>query len=70
MATQVGQHEVLYLGRAQFVTIQLSSQLTIGIINVYGFSYTGPRAMLWNHLAQADLPKAEWIFAGDFNNIE
>lgn len=63
-------HGVLYPGRAQFVTLQLSPTLHVGIINVYGFSHTGPRAMLWNHLAQVELPEAQWILAGDFNNIE
>jgi hypothetical protein len=48
----------------------ISPTLLIGVINVYGFSETGPRAMLWNHLAQTDLPDAHWILAGDFNSIE
>ena len=26
--------------------------------------------MLWNHLANSDLPEAHWILAGDFNNTE
>ena len=26
--------------------------------------------MLWNHLAQVELLEAEWLIAGDFNNIE
>ena len=37
---------------------------------MYGFSHTGARAMLWSHIAQAELPEAEWVLAGDFNNIE
>lgn len=63
-------HGVLYPGRAQYITIQLSPTLLIGIINAYGFSEPGPRAMLWNHLANTELPDAHWILAGDFNNIE
>ena len=63
-------HGILFPGRAQYVVINLSPRLQLGIINVYGFSDTGPRAMLWNHLAQAPLPDAEWVLAGDFNNIE
>lgn len=39
-------------------------------MNMYGFSNTGPRAMMWQHLSQVDLPEAKWILAGDFNNIE
>ena len=63
-------HGVLYPCRAQYITLQLSSQLDLGIINIYGFSKTGPRTMLWNHLAQSNLPEAHWILVGDFNNIE
>ena len=70
MASSITHHGVLYPGRAQYVVIQLSPQLHLGIINIYGFSHTGPRSTLWNHLAQVDLPEAEWILAGDFNNIE
>ena len=66
----VTHHGVLYPGRAQYVTLNLSVRLQLGIINVYGFSHTGARAMLWNHIAQADLPDITWIVAGDFNNIE
>lgn len=70
VAASVTHHGILYPGRAQFVTLRLSSALHLGIINVYGFSHTGPRAMLWNHLANTPLPEAQWILAGDFNNIE
>ena len=70
IAACVTHHGILYPGRAQFVTLRLSPALHLGIINVYGFSHTGPRAMLWNHLANTPLPEAQWILAGDFNNIE
>ena len=63
-------HGILYPGRAQYIVIKLSSHLTLGIINVYSFSHTGPRAMLWKHLASSSLPEAQWVIAGDFNNIE
>ena len=66
----VTHHGILYPGRAQYVVMRLSSLLTIGIINVYSFSHTRPRAMLWKHLAIATLPEAHWLIAGDFNNIE
>lgn len=70
MASFVTHHDILYPGRAQFVVIKLSPLLHIGIINVYAFSHTGPRAMLWKHLASTTLPKAQWLIARDFNNIE
>jgi exonuclease III len=70
MAAAVTGHGILYPGRAQYVVLNLSNHLQLGIINIYGFSDTGPRAMLWAHLAQTQLPDAQWIIAGDFNNIE
>jgi exonuclease III len=70
LATTITNHGVLYPGRAQYATFQLSPLLHLGIINVYGYNNTGPRAVLWNHLAQVELPEAKWILAGDFNNIE
>lgn len=66
----VTHHGILFPGRAQYVVVNLSPRLQLGVINIYGFSDTCPRAMLWNHLAQAPLPDAEWVLAGDFNNIE
>ena len=70
IAAAVTHHGILYPGRAQYITIRLSPILHIGIINVYAFSHTGARAMLWNHLANVTLPEAQWLIAGDFNNIE
>lgn len=70
MATLVTHHGTLYPGRVHYVVLNLSARLQLGIIDVYGFSKTGPRAMLWNHLANTPLPEATWILAGDFNNIE
>jgi exonuclease III len=70
MAAITTHHGILFPGRAQYVVLNLSQRLQLGIINIYGFSETGPRAMLWNHIAQTPLPEAEWVLAGDFNNIE
>ena len=70
MATRVTHHGILYPGRAQYIVININPQLQLGILNVYGLSHTGPRAMMWSHLAQVPLPEAKWVLAGDFNNIE
>ena len=70
LATKVKSHGILYPGRAQYIVLDISPNLQLGVINVYGFSETGPRAMLWSHLAQTPLPDAHWVLAGDFNNIE
>lgn len=70
VASIVTHHGILYPGRAQFVILNISPSLQLGIMNVYDFSHTGARAMMWQHLAQVPLPEATWVLAGDFNNIE
>ena len=70
MAKLVTSHGILYPGMAQYVVLQISPALQLGVINIYGFSHTGPRAMMWAHLTQTQLPEAQWVLAGDFNNIE
>lgn len=70
LAATVIHHGVLYPGRAQYATFQISTNMHIGILNIYRFSDLGPRAILWNHLAQVELPDAQWILTWDFNNIE
>jgi exonuclease III len=70
MAAVVTHHGVLFPGRAQYVVLDIHPNLQVGIINVYGYSLTRPRATMWAHIAQAPLPEARWILAGDFNNIE
>lgn len=47
MSSIVTHHGILYPGRAQFVVLNISPRLQLGIINVYGFSHTGARAMMW-----------------------
>lgn len=70
MKELVTHHGILYPGRAQYIVLNISPALQLGIINIYGFSNTGARAMMWTHLAQVQLPDAQWVLAGDFNNIE
>lgn len=70
MKSLVTHHGIMYPGRAQYIVLNISPSLQLGIINIYGFSDTGPRAMMWAHLAQVQLPDAQWVLAGDFNNIE
>lgn len=70
ISTQVIHHGILYPGRVQYDVLNVSPHLQLGIMNVYGFSHTGAKAMLWAHLAQTPLPDVQWVLAGDFNNIE
>ena len=57
MASNVAHHGILYPRRAQQVVVKINPCLQLGIMNVYGFSHTGPRAMMWNHMAHVTLPQ-------------
>lgn len=70
MASIVTHYGILYQGIAQYVVLNLSPSLQVGIINVYGFNHTSPRATMWNHIAQTQLPEVNWVLVGDFNNIK
>lgn len=70
MASLVCEHGVIEPGRAQYVTVQWTNNIKVGIINIYAYNFTGSRARLWNKIRQFNLPEANWILAGDFNMIE
>lgn len=57
LAEQICEHGVIDSGRAQYVTLQLSHNLKLGIINVYGYNDTGSRASLWKRMRRHPLPQ-------------
>lgn len=67
VANLVCEHDVILKGRAQFGTLQWTSRIKIGILNIYAFNYTGSRTRLWNKIRYYHLPSADWILGGDFN---
>lgn len=69
LAGLICEHGVIMKGRAQYITIQWTPRIKVGIINIYAFNYTGPRTRLWNEIRHFQLPEANWIL-GDFNMIE
>lgn len=63
-------HGIIVPSRALFILLQWTKDTRLGIVNIYGYNDTGPRARLWNQIRQFPLPAAQWILAGDFNMIE
>lgn len=70
IASLICEHGVIMKGRVQYVTLQWTSLLKIGIINVYAFNYTGSRSRLWTKIRHYPQPEAHWILGGDFNMID
>lgn len=48
--TMLVEHGTIVPGRVQFVTLQLTKELKVGIINIYAHNFTGSRTQLWNTL--------------------
>lgn len=70
IATMVIDYGIISSGRAEHLTIQWTKNITLGIINVYAYNHTGPRAHLSNTIKNFPLPLAQWIMAGDFNRVK
>lgn len=59
--TNLCEHGVIVRGRAQFLTYLNPTTEKIGILNIYGHSYTGPRANLWQKIANYPLPDSGFL---------
>lgn len=70
ISTMLVDHGTIVPGRVQFITLQFTKDIKVGILNIYAHNYTGSRAHLWNSIRHYNLPEAEWIMGGDFNMIE
>nr|PNR49067.1 hypothetical protein PHYPA_010963 [Physcomitrium patens] len=70
IASLICEHGVIMKGRVQYVTLQWTPFLIIGIINIYAFNCTGSRSRLWTKIRHYPLPEAHWILGGDFNMID
>jgi exonuclease III len=63
-------HGVIVPGRAQFVRLQWTLDIVIGIINIYGFNDIGSSTRLWRRVRNFPLPEANWILTDDLNMNE
>ena len=69
MAAHVLEHGTIVQGRAQFITFQLTNEVTICIINIHARNYIGSRTRLWNRIRYYPL-NANWVLARDFNMLK
>jgi hypothetical protein len=58
LVAHVVEHGNIVQERAQFITFQLTNEVTIEVINVYAYNYTGSRTRLWNRIRHYPLPEA------------
>jgi endonuclease/exonuclease/phosphatase family metal-dependent hydrolase len=56
-------------GRAQFVKLQATDEVTLTVINVYATRTSRERAPLWKAISSAECNSNHTILGGDFNNM-
>lgn len=70
ITNSICEHGVIVQGRAQYLTYLNSAFEKVGILNIYGYSYIGPGASLWQKIADFPLSETKWIMMGHCNSIE
>jgi hypothetical protein len=70
IAPQVNANKILLEGRAQYISIQLPSNGSLTIVNIYGAISSKERAPMWRNLSKASFTADHIIIGGDFNHLE
>jgi hypothetical protein len=58
LTSLIEEYQVIIPSRAQHVTLRISPQLKIGIMNIYGYNQLATRVHMWNTLKEVDFPDA------------
>jgi hypothetical protein len=70
LAPLISANDILLQGKAQFITLQISGNENLTIINVYAAYSSNERASMWKQLSEANLVANHFILGGDFNHWE
>jgi endonuclease/exonuclease/phosphatase family metal-dependent hydrolase len=70
IAPQVNANDILLEGRAQYITIQLPSNGSLIIVNIYENRSSKERAPMWRKLSETAFIANHIIIGGDFNHLE
>jgi hypothetical protein len=63
-------NSILLEGRAQFITLKLSNNINLTIVNIYVAHTFNEWALMWKQLNEASFDTAHVIIGGDFNHLE
>ncbi|CAM6044951.1 unnamed protein product, partial [Sphagnum compactum] len=69
-APLVKENGILMEGRAQYITLQLTNNGSLTIINVYAARSSNDRTPMWKMINQAEFASDHIILGGDFNHLE
>jgi hypothetical protein len=69
-APLINANDILLESRAQFITLQISGNRNLTIINVYAACSSNKRATMRKRLSETNLAVDHFILGGDFNHWE
>jgi hypothetical protein len=69
-APLVEDNGILLKGRTQYITLQLTNNSSLTIVNVYAARSSNDRAPMWKRISQAEFASDHIILGGDFNHLE
>jgi hypothetical protein len=69
-APLVKEDKILTEGRVQYITLHLSDNSVLTIINTYASRTSRSRAPLWKRISEANFIADHTIIRGDFNHLE
>jgi hypothetical protein len=70
LAPQITSNGIFPEGKAQFITLQLSDNKNLTIVNIYTARTSNEQALMWKRLNEANFDTTHVIIGGDFNHLE
>jgi hypothetical protein len=70
LTPQITSNDILFEGRAQFITLKLSDNGKLTIVNVYVVHTSNERTSMWKRLSESSFNTAHIIIGGDFNHLK
>jgi len=70
MAPLVQEDKVLVEGRVQYITLHLTDNSKLTIVNTYASRTSRSRAPLWKKISEANFTSDHTVIGGDFNHLE
>jgi hypothetical protein len=70
LVPQITSNGILLEGRAQYITLKLSKNENLTIVNIYSARTSNERALMWKQLNEANFDTSHVIIRRDFNHLE
>jgi len=67
---QITSNGILFEGRAQYITLKLSDNENLTMVNIYDARTSNELALMWKQLSEANFDTSHIIIGEDFNHLK